>query len=38
VEYAGTDNFFFDDTVRIVEHLDALQVIPETAATDNTMF
>lgn len=36
--YAGIDIFRFDDQGKVVEHRDVLQVVPEDAAHDNTMF
>lgn len=37
-DYAGIDIFRLDGDGKVVEHWDALQVVPETSANNNGMF
>ena len=37
-DYAGIDIFRFDDSGKIVEHWDVLQIVPDKLAHGNTMF
>lgn len=37
-DYAGIDIFRFDESGRVVEHWDVLQVVPQDAKHDNGMF
>lgn len=38
LEYAGIDIFRFDDSGKVIEHWDVLQIVPETSKNNNTMF
>ena len=37
-DYAGIDIFRFDDSGKVVEHWDVLQVVPAESANDNGLF
>jgi predicted SnoaL-like aldol condensation-catalyzing enzyme len=37
-DWAGIDIFRFDESGKVVEHWDVLQVVPEKSANGNTMF
>jgi predicted SnoaL-like aldol condensation-catalyzing enzyme len=37
-DYAGIDIFRFDEHGKIIEHWDVLQVVPQQAANNNSMF
>ena len=37
-DYAGIDIFRFDESGKVVEHWDVLQIGPETSKNDNGMF
>jgi predicted SnoaL-like aldol condensation-catalyzing enzyme len=37
-DYAGIDIFRFDESGKVIEHWDVLQIVPEKSANSNTMF
>jgi len=37
-DWAGIDIFRMDENVKIIEHWDVLQIVPDESRNDNTMF